>query len=130
MTKARVAWLMAAGLALAGCATPQQTCIAAATRDLGLLDQRIAETRATLARGHAVDREEVIRTRTVLCRSGDEDGPVFDLCEVEYAHLDIRPRAVDLAAERRNLAAMVAQRTGVERAASAAAQRCRAIHPH
>ncbi|MDO9525813.1 MAG: hypothetical protein Q7J57_09820 [Gemmobacter sp.] len=117
-------------LLLAGCATPQQACIADATAQLSALDAQIAESKATLARGYAVDKVEVTETRTIFCRGGTEAEPEIDTCQEDFHRLDIRRRPVDLTAEARNLTAMTSLRATLAQAAAPAIAQCRATYPH
>ena len=121
--------LLTAALALAACASPQQTCIADATRQIAALDAQIAETRATLARGYAVDRVEVTETRTILCRGGTDEAPEIDTCEEDFHRLDIRRRVVDLPTEARSLDRLTAERARLVRAAAPVIAQCRATYP-
>jgi hypothetical protein len=125
---------------LAACATPQQACIAEATRDLRTLDRLIAETEANIARGFAIDTYQTTESRFVLCPGPRrvitqpngtqivvDDGPSY--CWRDVTVTAERPRAIDVAAERRILASTRAERARKARAAERAVAECRVRFP-
>jgi hypothetical protein len=126
--------------ALAACATPQEACIAEATRDLRTLDRLIAETEANISRGFALDTFQTTEPRYVLCPGPRRvvtrpDGTQVVVDEApRYCWRDVtvtaeRPRAIDVAAERRILASTRAERTRKAREAERAVAECRARFP-
>lgn len=116
---------LAALVTLSAC-TQRDICISQATRDLRVLDGLIAETRATLRRGYAVEERVIETTRTRGCRLAD--GTV-GVCTVEVPTTVRTPVAVDLDAERRKLDSMLARREGLVRETEAAVRACQAAYP-
>ncbi|MFN3644019.1 MAG: hypothetical protein ACK4TB_13985 [Gemmobacter sp.] len=127
-------------LALGACATPQEACIAAATRDLRVLDRLIAQTEANIARGYALVPVTTTETRFVPCafaprvvtladgsRRIVDDGPRF--CWRDEAVTVEQPRAIDMAAERRILASSRAERARKAREAERVVAACRVQYP-
>jgi hypothetical protein len=132
--------LLAAPLLLAACATPREACINAATRDLRVLDRLIAETEANIARGYAIDRVQIIEPRWVLCPGPRrivtrpdgsqvliDDG--FRHCWRDVTVTTERPRAIEIAAERRILASTRNERARIARETERAIAECRARFP-
>jgi hypothetical protein len=129
--------LAACCLLLMGCATPQEACIAGATRDLRILDGLIAGTEANLRRGYAIETVAVPDTVWTVCRQrgplrgedveGAGSGPAF--CFEDVVRQVDQPRAIDLGAERAKLASMRVKRAELARAAGPAVAACRAQHP-
>lgn len=117
-------------LGLAACATPQQQCLGAATRDARINAQLIAQTEANIERGFALRTEEQLRERNRLCRGETESGEaVVTRCET----VDIRrvrvPVAIDLNAERAKLASLKQERARLATRTEAAVGQCRALYP-
>ena len=118
--------LMIAILALAACATPQERCLDAATRDLRTLDGLIAETRANLDRGFAIDVETVPINSITSCGFGYPGRWGYGFCDtVRYVDRE-RPRAIDPAAEERKLRDLNARRGAVEERTVRAVATCEA----
>ena len=89
---------------LTACATPREACIAEVTREVRVLDALIAETRANLARGFAVEERQEIDTRRTFCIGRNEDGSTFQFrCEETETVTREVPVAIDLNAERAKL---------------------------
>jgi hypothetical protein len=131
---------LASLLLLAACATPREACIAAATRDLRVLDRLIAETEGNIARGYALETVERVEQRFVPCDDRprvvvNPDGTtrvVYDapgFCWKDVVVAVERPRAIDTAAERRILASTRAERARKAREAERAVAACIAAHP-
>lgn len=119
-------------LGLAACGTPQQQCIAAATRDQRVLDRLIAETERNIARGYAIQQVTMSRPVVVDCTprpTAANPNPVPRTCLREGSYTVNRPQAIDLNAERAKLASMVAKRRDLARQAEAAIAQCRATYP-
>lgn len=118
---------------LAACGTPQEQCIRLGTRDLIVLDRLIGETRATLARGYALEEVEVDNWVWVICGpppmvNGQAVGPA-ERCFENVPRLELRPRAVNLAEERAKLASMEDKRRDLARAAQPVIAQCKAKYP-
>lgn len=98
-------------LALVACQTPREACEAAAGRDLRVIEGLIGEVEGNLARGYAVAVEERVRVRRDICRGTDEDGGLdLDACQDVDVDRVARPVAIDPAAERAKLDALLARR--------------------
>ncbi len=120
-------------VALAGCGTPQERCIAGATRDLRVVDQLIAETQANLDRGYALQEVERTGVRWERCHRGPrpKDGKprAPDLCLEEYSFTVTKPRAINLADERQTLAELKRKRAAQASAAASVVASCKATYP-
>lgn len=119
-------------LILTGCATPQERCINTATRDMRVVDQLIAESMATLARGYALESQIVTRTDFEDCTpraTAEYPNPRPKMCLVEVPQTITRPKAVDLAAEQVKLNGLEAKSAQQSKAAALAIAACRAQHP-
>lgn len=117
-------------LALVACATPQQACIAQATRDARVLDALILQTRGNLARGFAVEEVQEVRTVRDTCTGRNEDGSTFRFrCERTQTVTVEQAVAIDLDAERAKLASLEQRQLQNRANAEAAVQQCRAAYP-
>ncbi len=119
-------------LILTGCATPQERCINTATRDMKIVDQLIAESEATLARGYALESQIVYRTDFQDCTpraTVDYPKPQPKMCMVDVPETITRPKAVDLAAEKAKLNALRAKSKVQSTAAAQAIAQCRKQYP-
>lgn len=121
-------------LLLAGCDSLQDQCIRLNARDLFLHDRQIAEAQANLQRGYALEEVEEREWRWVRCGPATPGGPGQppeppEMCWEEVSHFLVRPRPIDMAAERQRLAGLQAARAGLERAAAPALAECRARYP-
>ncbi len=127
-----VSWVLVGvvGGVLAACGTPRERCIARETRDLRVLDQLIAETEATIARGYALRTESLVVAQSYPCRVGGPDGAVVvGFCERDEVVERTRPVAVNLDDERAKLRSMQVRRAEMVRAAAAAVAACRDAYP-
>lgn len=129
----RHAWIFGL-LALAACGTPQERCIATATREVRILDRLIGEVQGNLDRGYAIEEVVLTRTRWVLCRRGraaTATTPAIapELCLRDYDYTETRPKAINLADEREKLAEMKAKRVALARSAEKAVASCKLTHP-
>ncbi|MEZ5912681.1 MAG: hypothetical protein R3D84_11060 [Paracoccaceae bacterium] len=118
---------------LAACATPQQSCIASATRDIRVLDGLIARAEVDLARGYTVE-ERVLRThRYVPCavQPAVAKGAkrTLQFCWEDHDIVRSEPRAIDIPAETRKLAAMREKRAALASAAVAQVAACKESYP-
>ncbi|MCO6384444.1 hypothetical protein [Oceanicola sp. 502str15] len=114
---------------LAACATPREACEARATKDLRVMNTLIAETRANVDRGYAIEREPYVSTRYQICaRTGD--GPVEAVwCNRSETRYRDKQVAIDPAAEQRKLRNMIAKRDQLQREARAKVSACRQAYP-
>jgi hypothetical protein len=119
---------------LAGCATPQETCIASATRDLTVMDGLIAQTRANIQRGYAIEERQIAVPvlerceRIVIDRDGTPKTERY-FCQKDTFQTIREPKAIDLAAETRKLEGMLARRARMISETDAAVASCRLRHP-
>lgn len=117
-------------LALAACATPRESCINDATRDLRQVNRFISETQGNIARGFGYETRQETRVRMGTCQGETSEGVEF---EFECEKTDIIDRRVpvplDLAAERARLDSLLAQQATLERQSNAVVQACVAAHP-
>ena len=118
--------------ALTACATPQQRCINAATRNMEVVDQLIAQIEGNLQRGFALQSETIYRTEFEDCTpsaSAADPNPAPRMCPVEVPSTSTKPVAVDLNAESAKLASLQAKRAQQGMLAHDAVAQCRALHP-
>lgn len=119
-------FLLALPVLLAACASPYESCVANATRDIRVLDGLIAQTRGNIARGYAIRNEEYFETEQQIC--GEVDGkPLY--CDVPVALEREVPVAIDLKAEQAKLRSLLDTREQKARQAQAVARECRLRHP-
>lgn len=119
-------------LVLTGCATPYERCINMATRDMQVVDRLIAESRATLSRGYALESQIIYRTDFEDCTPRatiDYPNPRPRMCLVDVPQTVTRPKAVDLAAEQVKLAGLEAKSAAQSKDAALALAQCRVQHP-
>ncbi|ARE40168.1 hypothetical protein RGUI_2027 [Rhodovulum sp. P5] len=119
-------------LLLAACASPRAACERDATRDVRVLDDLIAETERTLARGYGVEREPYRRMRVNFCYGGqwgDRNRVGLSFCTAPETAWRDRPVAVDLTAERARLRQLKASRHDLGRTALRKLEVCRARYP-
>jgi hypothetical protein len=123
-------------LVVAACGTPQEQCIQSVTRDLRVVDKLIAQSEANLARGYAMEEVIVRRSRWVWCAppppppsAPDANPPPRRMCFEPYEVTELRPKAIDLDAERRMLASLRVKRAELARRAQAGVADCKARYP-
>lgn len=126
--------VLAGFVLLAGCGTPQERCINAATRDLRVVDRLIIETQGNLDRGYALVEVERIADRWVVCVPGrpataTEPARAPEMCLREYDYTVTEPRAVNLAEQRVILAELKKKRVALEKASRPAVASCKLTHP-
>lgn len=92
---------------LVACASPQERCIANASKDLRVVDGLIAELRLNISRGYAIETEQFTVTDSRICR--DSDGKAH-VCTSERVKTTSSPVAIDLNAERAKLASLEEKR--------------------
>ena len=119
---------------LAACATPRESCLQNASRDLATVDRLIAETQANLSRGFAYDREAYTANSVDLClgsgRYGYGRGGVgFTYCTRPETRVRERPVPIDPAAERRKLAELQQTRKRLVSETNAKLAQCNAQFP-
>jgi len=113
-------------LALAACSTPQERCVANATKDLRTLDGLIGITRGNINRGYAIVTRESLTTESRLCGvvNGEE---VY--CDVAVPTSQEVPTAINLDAEQAKLASLVKKRKELSARSEAVIRDCRIRHP-
>jgi hypothetical protein len=117
-------------LALAACATPRESCISSAQRELRTVDSLIAQTQGNINRGYAVAEVQDVRTRRTRCTGTNADGSTFTFpCEETDTVRRQVPVAINIAEERAKLASLQQQRERLAPATQAAIQQCVALHP-
>jgi len=119
-------------LVLTGCATPQERCINAATRDMRVVDQLIAESKATLARGYALESQIIYRTDFEDCTpraTADYPNPPPRMCMVDVPQTVTKPKAVDLGAEQAKLAALETKYAAQSAGSAQIIDQCRVQFP-
>ncbi|RYH08238.1 hypothetical protein [Tropicimonas sp. IMCC6043] len=115
---------------LAACATPRQTCLVAATRDLATVDQLIAETEANLQRGYAIEPEYYTGSQVGLCvGNGLYTGLGWTYCTVPQTRVRARPVTIDRTVEQQKLRDLKKVRVRAEREARTKLESCDATYP-
>ncbi len=122
--------------ALAACATPRESCLKSATKDLAIVDELILQTQANLSRGYAIDREAYISSRVDLCLGsgnygyrGRGVGVGWTYCTVPDTRYREKPVPIDGATEQRKLAELKQTRARLVREAEAGLAQCNAKYP-
>jgi len=118
---------------LAACGTPQERCIASASRDLRILDRLTAEVQANLNRGYALEEVTLSRDRWVICQAATratttQAAQPVQMCLQEFDYTETRPKAINLADEREKLAEMRKKRVALDRMAARAVASCKLTH--
>lgn len=115
---------------LAGCLSPQESCISQVSRNLRVLDTLIAETQGNLARGYALAEEQEVVTVRATCTGIDSTGGTFEYtCPQTETVSHTVPVAIDLDAERAKLGSQQRRRAEQASATQAAIRNCRAQYP-
>lgn len=115
-------------LPLAACATPGERCERAATEDLRVIDQLIAETEANIARGYAITQEIESSPRLRVCYGRGWGGQVRTgvvFCNRNETIVRDKPVAIDLKAEEAKLSSLRAKRPQTARRAAGQIAACR-----
>lgn len=118
--------------ALSACATPQEQCISAASRDARIVGELIKEVEANLARGYALETTLVLEKDWVDCTpppTAENPTPEPDMCLVDVPVERTRPVAIDLNAEAAKLASLRQQQSRMLAGAEAVVAECRALYP-
>jgi len=124
-----------AGLALlVGCGTPQERCIAGATRDLRVVDRLIVETQGNLDQGYALVEVERTQTRWVVCApaqpaTATQPARAAQMCLDDVDYTVTEARAINLANERETLAELRKKRAALDKASGPAIASCKLTHP-
>ncbi len=119
-------------LLLTACGTPQEQCIAGATRDARVVNQLIAETEANIARGYAMESGVRMQSDWVDCTplpTEQKPHPRQKMCFEQVPVEVTRPVAIDLDAERAKLASLRQKQTAQAAQTASIVAQCRALHP-
>ena len=124
-------WLipLVALLALAACATPREACLSSARKEIATLDRLIAETRANLDRGYALEREYYTTTRVTYCGGSRRRGLAWNYCTVPDTRVRVEPVAIDRTTEQRKLRELLQSRKRAENKARQQIAYCDAKAP-
>lgn len=115
---------------LAACGTPQERCISQANSQLRVLDGLIAESRANLSRGYALEEQQEVVVINTTCTGHNDDGSTFTFpCEDTQTRTRRVPVAIDLNAEQAKLNSLIERREQEAAAAQARAQQCVVQYP-
>lgn len=144
--------LVTLALGLAACSTPQQRCISDATRDLNVVNGLITRIEGDLARGYGLADKQVVSTVWRPCHfyrppmplppPGPGPGPGGhrpppppmpfmgpDMCTDDVVQTVQVPVAIDVQAERQQLAELRRKQAELSRAAGPAVAQCKAQYP-
>ena len=117
-------------LGLAACATPRESCIAEASRDLSVVSQLITQTELNVARGYGIDTRQEVRSIPRICYDERADGTIrTEICDETYVRDVDVPVALDLDSERAKLRQLKEQRARLEAPTEAAIRQCMATYP-
>lgn len=108
-------------LLLSACASPREQCLRAATEDLRVLDQLIAQSEANLDRGYSVRTETYPVTYPHWCAGRRGYGYFCQRTDYRTKHI---PEAIDPASEARKLKALKSKRRDVAARAQDRINRC------
>jgi len=117
---------------LSACATPQEQCINANTRDLRVVDRLIVETQGNLDRGYALEEKTIYQNYWDYCPQPQIPGapPLLpQMCLKDREITVERPKAIDLAEEARKLDSLKIKRKELASQAEAVIAECKALHP-
>jgi hypothetical protein len=113
-------------LPLAACATPQQQCISAATKDLRVLNSLASSTQANINRGYAIEIQQELVIETRVC--GEFEGEKV-YCDVPETVEKKVPIAIDLEVEQAKLNSLLKRQRQMQANAEKAVQSCRVNYP-
>jgi hypothetical protein len=117
-------------LLLAACATPQQSCISSATRELSVINRLVQQTRANVTRGFAISERQETIVRQTTCEGETSEGVTFEFdCEETDTRTVREPQAIDLNAEKDKLASLEQRQRQLRINADAEIAQCRAQFP-
>lgn len=126
----RPALLMIPLLALAACATPRDSCINDALRDVRINNSLIAQTRANLERGYALEDRQEVRSIRRSCRGTTAEGVEFRYrCDRVQTFTTSVPVAIDLNAEQAKLESLVERQLDLREQSEQAIAQCIATFP-
>ncbi|MGQ0610734.1 MAG: hypothetical protein ACT4N9_06485 [Paracoccaceae bacterium] len=123
--------LISLGL-LAACASPQENCIAGATRDAHVINGLVAETEANLLRGYALQTVVVLEKDWVDCTpppTEAEPFPAPKMCLADVPVEKTQAVAIDLRAEAAKLDSLRQQQVRLSEQAHAEIAQCQTLYP-
>lgn len=132
----RLCLALSAVLALAACGTPQQRCIADATRDLSVVSHLIAQLQTDIARGYGMRETQIVTPVWRPCFHGPRPegarhsrpiGP--DMCFDDELQTVQTPVAIDLARAQQTLAGLKKKQAELMSRAGPAVEQCKALYP-
>ena len=126
----RSIFLLIPALALTACATPRESCIYDANRQLNSLQDQISTTQGNIDRGFALFEQTGTVVTEKTCQELTPEGDVrsFDCDETQTSQTSV-PVVIDVAEERAKLKDLLQQLAPLQRATGEAVQRCIMIHP-
>ncbi|QDC08947.1 hypothetical protein FHY55_06680 [Oceanicola sp. D3] len=113
----------------AACATPREACENRATKDLRVMNELIAETRANVDRGYAIEREPYVATSFQMCVGSAKENVGIKWCHRPETRYRNKQVAIDPGAEQRKLRNMITKRDQLQREASAKIAACKRAYP-
>ncbi|MAM60689.1 hypothetical protein [Maritimibacter sp. UBA3975] len=116
---------LAALLALAAC-TEQDLCVLRNTQDLRAAESRIGELEGNVARGYAIHRSTEPYEYRAVCR--DRDGEPYECTKTDFRTVET-PVPIDVADQRRQLAALKARLPALQEKANLAKAQCAQLYP-
>ena len=117
-------------LLLAACATPQQSCVSSASRELNVINRLVQETRGNVLRGFAIEEREETVVNQTTCEGETSEGVTFEFeCEETEIETSRVPVAIDLAAEQAKLSSLEQRQQSLRASVDAAIAQCRAQFP-
>lgn len=112
--------IAALAVTLTACATPQQQCIAQASKTLRHAERDVTRINGNLARGYAIHKSSFAVPEISTCYKSD--GTPYTCRSIEQRTIET-PVAIDVAEEKRKLAALKKliqkEQPGVQKAAAA-----------
>lgn len=111
---------------LAACSTPQERCVADATRNYTQTLEAMAEAQANIARGYAVHYQDEPFEYHDTCY--DKKDRRYDCTTTRYRTIET-PVAIDVNAEREKVAQFDTQLPALKRTADAQIAQCSALYP-
>jgi hypothetical protein len=145
--------LLALGLTVAACSTPQERCVADATQDLTVVTTLVNRLQTDLARGYGMQETQIVTPMWRPCGfpggyggwdghqrpHGDHDGDhgggrplrpsAPDMCMDDVVQTVQTPVAIDLEATQRQLDALRRKQADLSRAAAPRIAQCQAQYP-
>lgn len=115
-------------IALAACETPREACLNDTGRELATVESLIREVQGNLARGYAIEEDQILREVPDLCTVEDDEGRERTrFCERTEVRDVERPVAIDPRVERAKLDGLLAQRESLLRTQESRRAACLAL---